>query len=113
MEDRPWRLRNLPSSVTDRGGSLREAFIVLKSATGMLEGNTGCNPIHGAYELKGPALKIRNLEGTHFSCADGVTLEALFIQSLSDTAEWREREGALVLLNEEGDPLAVFDPALR
>lgn len=113
VEDRPWRLRNLPSSVTDRGGSLREAFVVLKSGTGRLEGNTGCNPIQGTYELKGAGLKIRNLEGALFSCADGVTFEALFIQSLSDTAEWRERDGALVLLSADGDPLAVFDPALR
>ncbi|HEX5359839.1 MAG TPA: META domain-containing protein [Fluviicoccus sp.] len=112
VEDRPWRLRNLPSSVTDRGGSMREAFIVLKSGTGRLEGNTGCNPIQGAYELKGAGLKIRNLEGSLFSCADGVTFEALFIQSLSDTTEWRERDGALVLFNADGDPLAVFDPAL-
>ncbi|WP_278044906.1 META domain-containing protein [Fluviicoccus keumensis] len=106
---RPWRLRNLPFAVADRSASQREAFVTFKSGGSVMEGNTGCNPIRASYELQGAALRIRNLEGTLMPCPDGVTFEALFIQALSDTAEWREDDGALVLLNADGYQLAIFD----
>ncbi len=108
-ENQTWFLINLPVAVSATGANSRDAFIRFEPARGRMEGHTGCNPIEADYSIEAQSIRIRNVKGSHLSCADIVTFEALFIQLLSDAVTWEELpDGRLVLKNDGGFPLAVF-----
>ena len=50
---------------------LKEAYILLDSASHRLSGSGGCNQLVGSYEIKGNQLKFGQIAGTRMACAKG------------------------------------------
>jgi heat shock protein HslJ len=77
-----------------------------------VSGSTGVNFLSGTYERDGDELKFGPLITTRRAGPPALMQqEVAFNRALEATAGWRIREGALELLDADGNPVARFRPS--
>lgn len=79
-------------------------------ADGIVQGESGCNSFSGGYELSGDSLTFGPLASTMMACEQPQSdVEAAVLAGLEATATFRVEEGRLVLLDEAGSQLLVYE----
>ena|SRR5688572_22712939 len=108
-----WNLVSMgetPAEVTEGVGE--GPYIMLGAEDNGVSGSTGVNFLSGTYERDGDELKFGPLITTRRAGPPALMQqEVAFSRALGQTGGWRIREGALELLDADGNPVARFRPA--
>ena len=79
------------------------------SPDGMLSGTSGCNNYSGPYTVDGEDIRMGPFASTMMACPDLVMgQEALYLQTMENTASFSIQDDTLTFKGPGGDPLAVF-----
>lgn len=75
-------------------------------------GNSSCNSFSGSYSLQRDRLRFGSLMSTLMACMDDGLMqqEGAYMLALQATALYKIDDEQLLLLDEDGQVLAVFDP---
>jgi len=110
LENTYWKLASLRGqAVAPSTERQREAHLILQPAQRRVVGSGGCNRLSGAYTLDGERLAFSRAIGTMMACRDGMDQERALLDTLTQVARWRVDGQRLVLLDERGAPLLLFD----
>ena len=101
LDGTSWRLALL-------GASPAPAPATLRFAGTEFEGMGPCNPYGGRYAMSGSALSFDNLIVSQAAC-EGIVGERLWLRALGQVRRAAVGQGHLMLLDEEGQLLAVLD----
>ena len=98
-------------------GSLAEVIpnsqVTAEFSADQVGGNAGCNSYSGPYHLDGSQLSFGALASTMMACEEPrMQQEADFFAALSRTASAQMAEAQLILLDAQGQTVAVFNPGL-
>lgn len=87
-------------------------YVMLSAEDEGVSGFTGVNFVSGTYERDGDSLRFGTLISTRRAGPPALMQQEIeFTRALDQTAGWRIREGALELLDADGNVLARFRPA--
>ena len=82
---------------------------LIVAADGKVSGNAGCNGYFGSVIVDGEAISFGNLGATQKACPEpAMSQEHRLLKALDSTRGYRLVNGALVLLDGAGAPLARF-----
>ncbi|HYJ98663.1 MAG TPA: META domain-containing protein, partial [Burkholderiaceae bacterium] len=110
LENTYWKLASLRGQpVAPPAERQREAHLILQPAQRRVVGSGGCNRLSGAYTLDGERLAFSRAIGTMMACRDGMDQERALLDALTQVARWRVNGQRLVLLDERGAALLLFD----
>lgn len=76
---------------------------------GTFHGHTGCNNVHGSYELDGNSLSLFQVAVTKMACPDQDQQEGVFLQALSKVTGLTQQDRQLRLTDENGATLLQFE----
>ncbi len=111
LENTLWKLVALGGEPAKAGSGGREISFTLATEGSRVRGSTGCNRMMGGYTLAGEKIGFTQLATTRMACAnpDGQRLEAAFLKSLEEAAQWRIQGETLELSDNQGKKLARFE----
>lgn len=75
---------------------------------GSLSGYDGCNRLISDYKLDKDMLQFGQIAGTFMLCPKGQQLSAALAEALKHTHRWQINNGLLILMAEDGVPMANF-----
>jgi heat shock protein HslJ len=104
--DTRWTLesvRGMPA-VGGRGGGPHMVF----GPDGVLNGNTGCNSMGGAFTLDGDLIAFGPIRTTRMYCADAYRTEQELLKAMREVGRFVITGDRLELLTRDGVTLAVF-----
>lgn len=78
-----------------------QPYLVFASKSMVLNGFGGCNQLAGSYETTGQKIKLKNIAATRMFCAETMSLETSFLQSLAGINTYRLEGHELILLQDE------------
>ncbi|MDF0674813.1 MAG: META domain-containing protein [Nitrospira sp.] len=110
--DREWRLIKNDDRLVQAGSGPR-AHARLVSDGRKVEGFTGCNGLHGHYELEGRNVRFVGLATTRKLCPGLMEQERAFLNGLERTRYWKAEDGRLVLMSEAREALLLFEAHTR
>lgn len=99
LENTRWNLVELNSQAVTIEN---KPYLVFASKSMVLNGFGGCNQLAGSYELNGQKIKFNNIAATRMFCAETMTIETSFLQSLEIINVYRLEGHELILLQDEG-----------
>jgi putative lipoprotein len=108
LETTYWKAVELAGKPAPQQQPIREAHLVFQ-AEGRVSGSDGCNRIIGTYELKGEAITLGQMAGTHMACADTTDIEQEFRAALKGASRWKIAGDRLELIDAAGVTLAAFE----
>lgn len=81
---------------------INRPYLFLQSAAQRISGSTGCNALHGSYEMPGQkGLKIQALAG-HMACNDALAQEAEIMDLLGRVNSYQLQQSMLYLYDQNG-----------
>lgn len=104
-----WKLTRLGGQPVQRVEGRREPHLIFRTAEQQVSGSTGCNALHGGYQIEGRRLTLGQLGATLMACPQGADQERRFLDALGRVARWRITGTHLELLDEAGAVLARFE----
>lgn len=110
VEDSYWYLMRLGGKPFLTPLDAHEPFLRLDSASGRVEGSTGCKAVSGSFRLEGERLRFEHLRFLGSECAGRKEQERAIEETLRATVGWRLRAGLLELYDADGEMLAWFEP---
>ena len=110
-----WRLQALQDG---QGPSLltapeRPPELELAADSDQVSGSGGCNRLMGGAVIKGETIRFSQLASTQMACpAEVMAFERRFGQALERVRRWSIDKGTLLLQDERGRTLLVFQPSM-
>lgn len=104
-----WKLLTLRGQPVEVAEDQREPHLVLHIDAQRVAGFGGCNRLTGQYRADGDKLRFSAIAGTRMACPQGMTMEALLIDTLPKVAHWRIVGDRLELLDGAGAVLALLE----
>ena len=101
IEGNKWHLTEVVggSPVSPMAGD-KQPHMLLDPEQKQATGFAGCNNFFGSYELDGSSLTFGPMGATRMACPDLETgLETSVFEALENTREWKQADGALLLLD--------------
>jgi heat shock protein HslJ len=75
---------------------------------GTFYGHTGCNNLHGSYELDGSDLSLSGVAVTKMACPNQDNQEGAFLQALNQVSGLTQQDRQLLLTDKDGTILLQF-----
>ncbi len=113
LENTTWKLTNLSGADIKSQPGARELYFRLDARSKHVEGFGVCNRFSGEYTTQKSTLRLKIAATTTMACLDRVQLEGSFLNSLSQTTEYRINAGKLELIDREMRLLARFQPQVE
>lgn len=114
LEGTEWVLDSYLNQEGQLVESLAGTFTSANFEDGQVNGNASCNNYFGGYELDGSSISIGPLASTEMFCGNppGVMdQEMAFLSAMGSAAEFKIDAGQLVVFDEGGEMILVFDTA--
>jgi heat shock protein HslJ len=86
----------------------KEAYIIFKEEDGQVTGNSGCNNIHGSYQLNGNRLSFSRMVATQMMCVN-MDIETKLNRVFEMTDSYSLNDNTLILNRARMAPLAKFE----
>jgi heat shock protein HslJ len=112
LEDTYWRLLTLIDQAVIAPDPQREPHMMLRSLDHRVIGFAGCNRMRGDYDVEGDRLEFDGVAGTMMACPGVMEGERAFHDALKRTFSYRITGERLILLDENGEPLAELESRL-
>jgi copper homeostasis protein (lipoprotein) len=109
LEDTYWKLLTLGDQAVIAPDAQREPHMVLRSLDHRVVGFAGCNRMMGDYDVEGDRLEFDGVAGTMMACPGVMEGERAFHDALKRTFTYRIAGDRLILLDENGKPLAELE----
>jgi copper homeostasis protein (lipoprotein) len=109
LRDMYWKLTRLEGRPVRVGANRREPHLVFHTQEERLAGWTGCNQIHGYYDLNGEGIALGRIKTTRMACPDAPDQERAFLDALGRVKTWRIEGQHLELRDKSGAPLLRFE----
>ncbi len=107
LEGTNWRLVNLAGEELLPDTNISASF----GDDGRVGGSSGCNSYSAQYKVDGDVITIGPASTTLMACPEPVMqLESAYMQALGSAVSYKLEGANLVLLDENGEPLLVFEP---
>lgn len=101
-----WKLLEVDGDEVRIEDSQREAHLIFRDDNQVV-GHTGCNSLKGQYGVNDGKIGFLAMASTRMACA-GDTTEGPMLDAMKNTADLVIEGDRMILLNDQGDSLAVL-----
>jgi heat shock protein HslJ len=111
LEAIDWQLHQYRGEAGELAQVLPETTVDARFATGQVSGSAGCNRYFGAYTtgVDNRLTLAAEIGSTMMACPPAISRqEQRYLALLSQVASWQRRDGTLLLLDREQQPILIF-----
>lgn len=114
LEGIDWQLHQYRGEAGELTQVLPETTVDARFTTGQVSGSAGCNRYFGAYTtgVDNRLTLAAEIGSTMMACPPAISRqEQRYLALLSQVASWQHRDGSLLLLDQDQQPVLVFSAA--